>query len=184
MTATSTGPEAQSAPAGLARRFAALAYELLLLVAIVFATGFLLLPLVTPRRAGSAATALTVPALPERVALFCLLFATMAAYFVWCWSDGRRTLPMKTWRLRLVLPDGRSVPARIALARYLATWIGPALALGAYAALQRHGIGAHAAWLVAFNFLWAFVDPQRQFLHDRIAGTRIVAAGPPPIGRR
>jgi len=31
-------------------------------------------------------------------------------------------------------------------------------------------------WLVVagFNFLWAAVDPDRQFLHDRIAGTRIV----------
>jgi hypothetical protein len=27
---------------------------------------------------------------------------------------------------------------------------------------------------VAFNFLWAFVDRDRQFLHDRIAATRIV----------
>ena len=23
------------------------------------------------------------------------------------------------------------------------------------------------------NFLWAIVDPARQFLHDRIAGTRV-----------
>ena len=28
------------------------------------------------------------------------LFAVLAAYFVWCWSNGRRTLAMKTWRLR------------------------------------------------------------------------------------
>ena len=183
MTATSIGPEALSRPAGLGRRVAALLYELLLLVAIVFAAGFLLLPLVTPGRAGAAA-ALTVPALPERVALFCLLFGIMAAYFVWCWSNGRRTLPMKTWRLRLVLTDGHPVPVKVALARYLATWIGPVLALGAYAVLQPYGFGAHAAWLVAFNFLCAFVDPERQFLHDRIAGTRIIVAGPSPIVRR
>jgi uncharacterized RDD family membrane protein YckC len=159
--------------AGLARRAAAVAYELLLLVAVIFIAGFLLLPLVTPGHAGSAQE-LIVPPLPQRVALFCLLFAIMAAYFVWSWSDGRRTLPMKTWRLRLTLADGQPVPPKAALLRYLAAWIGPVLAIAAYAGLARLGLGAHAAWFVAFNFLWAFVDRERQFLHDRIAGTRLV----------
>jgi len=69
--------------------------------------------------------------------------------------------------------DGGVVLPRMALLRYLATWIGPGLAVGAYAAVTRWGFGAHAAWLVAFNFLWAFVDRDRLFLHDRIARTRI-----------
>jgi uncharacterized RDD family membrane protein YckC len=157
-------------PASLARRFAALAYELLLLAAVVLITGFVALPLVTPGQTGG----LTVPGLPQRVFLFCLVFAILAAYFTWTWSGGRRTLPMKTWRLALVLGGGASVPPRSALLRYLATWIGPALAVVAYGALHPLGLGAHAAWLVAFNFLWALVDPGRHFLHDRIAGTRIV----------
>ena len=92
-------------------------------------------------------------------------------------SGSSTKLAMKTWRLRLALADGSStLPARTALARYLAAWIGPVLALAAYAGLHRHGLGAHATWLVAFNFLWALVDPARQFLHDRVAGTRIVDA--------
>jgi uncharacterized RDD family membrane protein YckC len=157
-------------PASLARRFAALAYELLLLAAVILITGFVALPLVTPGQAGG----LTVPGLPQRVFLFCLVFAVLAAYFTWTWSGGRRTLPMKTWRLALVLANGAPVPPRSALMRYLATWIGPALALAAYGALDPLGLSAHAAWLVAFNFVWAFVDPGRQFLHDRVAGTRIV----------
>ena len=72
------------------------------------------------------------------------------------------------------MAPGALVAPRLALLRYLAAWIGPALAVAAYAALARYGWGAHAAWLVALNFLWALVDPDRQFLHDRIAGTRIV----------
>ena len=159
--------------ASLLRRAAALAYELLLLVAVVFAANFALLPLITPGRAGRP-DELVVPALPERVALFWLLFAVLAAYFVWFWSNGRRTLAMKTWHLRLVTVSGSVVTPKTALLRYLACWIGPALALGAYMALHRVGLGAHGAWLVAFNFLWAFVDRDRQFLHDRLAGTRIV----------
>lgn len=159
--------------AGLPRRLGALLYELLLLVAIVFVAGFVALPLISPARSHSV-DALTVPALTERVALFCLLFAIAAWYFVWSWTGGRRTLPMKTWRLRLTLANGHPLPAKVALLRYLAIWIGPGLALGAYAVLNRYGLGAHALWLVAFNFLWALVDRDRQFLHDRIAGTRIV----------
>jgi uncharacterized RDD family membrane protein YckC len=162
-----------ASPASLARRFAGLAYELLLLAALVLISGFVALPLVTPGQTGG----LTVPALPQRVFLFCLVFAILAGYFTWTWSGGRRTLPMKTWRLALVLANGAPVPPRSALMRYLATWIGPAAAVAAYGALQPLGLGAHAAWLVCFNFLWAFVDPGRQFLHDRIAGTRIVTEG-------
>ncbi len=155
--------------ASLRRRFAALVYESLLLVAVVFAANFALLPLVTPRHGKD----LVVPALAERVALFWLLFAILAGYFVWSWSRGRRTLAMKTWRLRLVDRVGQPLAPRTALLRYLAAWIGPALAVAAYAALSPIGLGAHAAWLVAFNFLWAFVDRDRLFLHDRIAGTVI-----------
>ena len=169
MSDAAAAPQPPS-PASLARRFAALAYELLLLAAVVLITGFVALPLVTPGQAGG----LTVPGLPQRVFLFCLVFSILAAYFTWTWSGGRRTLPMKTWRLALLLADGAPVPPRSALLRYLATWIGPALAVAAFGALHPLGLGAHAAWLVGFNFLWAFVDPGRQFLHDRIAGTRIV----------
>ena len=159
-----------SVGAPLLRRFAALIYEGLLVVAIVFATNFAMLPFVTPHRGTSEA--LIVPALPERLALFWIVFAVLAAYFVWCWSNGRRTLAMKTWRLVLT-HDGGNLAPKTALLRYLACWIGPALAIALYFVLARYGLGAHAVWLVAFNFLWGFVDRDRQFLHDRIAGTRL-----------
>lgn len=172
-------PLSAAAPplAGIARRMGGVLYEALLLVAIVFVASFIALPLITPGRAGDAA-ALAIPDVAHRVMLFCLLFATVAGYFVWSWTGGHRTLPMKTWRLGLTLADGAPVPARTALLRYLCACIGPALALLAYGALRPYGLGAQAVWLFAFNFLWAFVDPQRQFLHDRIAGTRIVTRTP------
>jgi uncharacterized RDD family membrane protein YckC len=179
-----TAPPAASAPilplASRGRRFAALTYEALLLTAIIFIAGFVALPLVTPGHAG-AANALAIPDLPQRVALFCMLFGVLAWYSVGSWSGGRRTLPMKTWRLQFAMADGGPVPRKSALLRFLATWIGPVLAVLAFALLRPAGLGAQAAWLIAFNFLWAFVDPQRQFLHDRIAGTRIVQAPPGTI---
>jgi uncharacterized RDD family membrane protein YckC len=157
--------------AGLARRLAALLYEALLVTAIVFVLGFAMLPFITPRAAGAE---LVVPPLPARVALFCVVFAVLAAYFAWSWSDGRRTLAQKSWRLSLLTREGAHPGSRTALARYLAGWIGPALAVLAYLALHARGLSAHAAWLVGFNFFFALVDRDRQFLHDRIAGTRVI----------
>ena len=158
--------------APLPRRLAALAYEFLLYAALVLVVGFLTIPLSRP--AAPDGSALRVPDLPARVLSFALVFGAGAAYYVASWSGGRRTLPMKTWGLRLVSVGGGAVGPRRALVRYLAAWVGPALALAVFIALRPWGQGAHALWLVAFNFLWAFVDPDRRFLHDRLAGTRIV----------
>jgi uncharacterized RDD family membrane protein YckC len=81
---------------------------------------------------------------------------------------------MKTWRLALVDASGAPVSPRRALVRYAAAWIGPALAVAVYALLAPHGLGALAWPVLALNWLAAFVDPDRRFLHDRVAGTRLV----------
>ena len=75
-------------------------------------------------------------------------------YFVWQWTHGGQTLAMKTWRLKLVTRDGAPFTVARAFGRFVAALLGSGL-LGA-------------------GFLWAFFDPERQFLHDRLAGTRIV----------
>lgn len=162
-----------AARAGVARRLAALAYETLLVTALVLMLGFAMLPLVSPHASSNGAR-LSTPALPARVGLFFVVFGVLAAYFTWSWSGGRATLAQKTWRLRVADRGGAPVSRRVALARYLAAWIGPAIAVVAYLLLHPRGLGAHAAWLVGLNFLWAAIDRDRQFLHDRIAGTRVV----------
>ena len=165
-------PRPPEVDAPLARRVAALAYELLLYAALVLVVGFLTIPLLPSAPPG--APGLRALDLPARALSFALVFAAGAIYYVMSWTGGRRTLPMKTWHLHVVRVDGRNIDRRTALIRYLAAWIGPALALGLYVALRPFGLGAHALWLVALNFLWALVDPARRFLHDRVAGTRIV----------
>jgi uncharacterized RDD family membrane protein YckC len=175
---TETAPAAPARPprAGLLPRLGAASYEALLVAALVFVTGFLMLPLVSPGQAARGAP-LTVPSLPSRVALFCALFAMLALYFVWSWTGGRRTLPMKTWHLRIAATRGGAPTRKSALLRYLAAWIGPVLALVGYAVLRDTGHAGLAAWLLVVNFAWAAADPDRQFLHDRIAGTRVVTDG-------
>lgn len=79
----------------------------------------------------------------------------LMAYFVWCWLNGGQTLPMKTWKLRVVNADGRPLRPLQAVFRYSLAW--PSMLF--------FGIG----------IIWAFFDRDRQFLHDRIAGTRIVS---------
>ena len=80
----------------------------------------------------------------------------LMVYFVWFWLNGGQTLPMKTWKLRLAGADGRRPRPLQALLRYLAAW--PSILL------------------CGFGLFWALFDKDRQFLHDRIAGTCIVFA--------
>jgi uncharacterized RDD family membrane protein YckC len=157
--------------ASLPRRLAAALYELLLLTALVFIAGFVLLPLISPSHVGDP---LAVPSLPARTALFCALFAIVAVYCVFGWTGGRRTLPQKTWHLRLIDAGGSSLDYRRAFVRYLAGWIGPAVALVVFVALRPYRLGGVAVVPLALSYLAALVDPERLFLHDRVAGTRLV----------
>ncbi|MBL0144075.1 MAG: RDD family protein [Betaproteobacteria bacterium] len=77
----------------------------------------------------------------------------VGAYLVWFWTRGGQTLAMKTWRIRLESADGGRVDAARATCRYLLAVVGAA-ALGA-------------------GYFWALIDRDEQFLHDRIAGTRL-----------
>jgi uncharacterized RDD family membrane protein YckC len=52
--------------------------------------------------------------------------------------------------------------------------MGPAAAIAAYAALRPAAAGRYAALLLLVNYAWALIDTDRQFLHDRIAGTQVV----------
>jgi len=82
------------------------------------------------------------------------LFLVLGAYFITCWSRGGRTLPTQTWKMRLVRSDNLPIGIGRAALRYALAWLS----------LLLFGVG----------FFWAFFDRDRQFLHDRLAGTRIV----------
>lgn len=156
----------------MGRRYAALGYEALLLAAVVLIAGFLTLPATPAGTAGS----LALPPLPARVFSFCLVFAIAGLYFIWFWTGGRRTLPMKTWCIALVRANGQPVDAKAAVVRYLAAWIGPLVALATYTLLHPLNLGTYAVWALAIAYAWPIVDPDRQFLHDRVARTRIIMA--------
>jgi uncharacterized RDD family membrane protein YckC len=156
-------------PAGLWRRFGAFVHESLFLVAYLFITG-----LIFASFSGESMSTgkLQILAGPVAVLQQIYLFVSIGVYFIYFWIKGRRTLAFKTWHLRLIDADGGEVSLKQAVVRYLATWIGPVSGLAMFMAL---GTRASAWWIFAVfaNFLWAFADPTRQFLHDRIAGTSV-----------
>ncbi len=84
------------------------------------------------------------------------ILAIFASYFLWCWLRGGQTLAMKTWRVKVVLKDGhRRITPGAALLRFLAALV-----------LVPTGISIFS---VAF-------DRDRQFLHDRLAGSLLLPA--------
>jgi uncharacterized RDD family membrane protein YckC len=138
----SAGPP--RAPA-LARRLASALYELLLVLALAFIATFPFLAFMGDATLGW-----------RRHLLQAWILVVVGAYFVAFWTRSGQTLPMKTWRIRLVRHDGAPVGTGRAIHRYLLAVLG----------LAALGLG----------FLWALFDRERQFLHDRLAGTALIDA--------
>ena len=158
--------------ASLLRRWGALLYEGLLLTALLLIAGFAMLPLVgSPPAGGHSADRLYLLPMASRAFLFVFYVVVLGIYCLVFWTGGRRSLAMKTWDLTIRTAAGGSLESRDAIKRYLAAWIGPASGLVAYATLGRWGL---LAGLI--NYYWAWLDPGSRFLHDRIAGTRIIRA--------
>ena len=148
----------------LRRRLMCMVYESFLLLAVIFIAGGMFDILTNSRDARILHH--------TRQAL---LFVVIGAYFIVFWHKSGQTLAMKTWRIKLVAADGSKPPLLRLVLRYLLCWLWflPALGLSALLHLPMR----HSSALVAAGFvLWAllaFTDPQRRFLHDRLAGTRL-----------
>ena len=82
------------------------------------------------------------------------LLVVMGYYFIWFWTHGGQTLAMQTWKMRVVTTEYKKLDERKAMIRYLLAVTGT-LFLGA-------------------GFLWALIDPEHLYLHDRLTGTRLI----------
>jgi uncharacterized RDD family membrane protein YckC len=133
--------------AGFARRFAALAYDALLLIGI--------LVLFT----GAAMLIARQAIVPENVGIWAYLYRAVllgiwSAYFLVNWTRSGQTLGMRAWRLRAVTDAGRPLPLQAALLRL------PLSVL---------------AWMpLALGVLWLYLDSEHAALHDRLSHTRVV----------
>lgn len=90
----------------------------------------------------------------KRYALQLFLWISIGLYFVWCWQKNGQTLAMQTWRLTLVNQNNQILSLNLAMARYLFATMS----------LLAFGLG----------FLWAIVDRDRLFLHDRLLKNQII----------
>jgi len=103
-------------------------------------------------------------------------FLVLGLYFIWMWRRGQ-TLAMKTWRIQIVDTDGRKISRKTALKRYLTSWIWFIPPLAASSALGLPPVQLTfltLGWITVWGLLSRF-HPQRQFWHDALAGTRLIA---------
>lgn len=166
---SATGPNA-----GLLRRLAALLYDLLLVIALVFVVSFAMLPLT-----GGEAI-LTSTQGPVGHLYHGVLTLTAFTYFGWCWTRGGQTLGMKAWQIRLEAADGGRLNWAGALIRFTlgaaVSWmaaVGGWYLLDRGGTLQTAGACAMLAPLVV-NFAWIPFDSAGRSLLDLAGRTRVV----------
>lgn len=107
------------------------------------------------------------------------LFVVMGYYFTWFWTHGGQTLAMQTWKMRVVTVEGGGLTKKKAIMRYLCTFIGVASFvvidyLMPFEFVTKLHLVLMSFLFFGFGFIWALFDRDHQFLHDRLAGTRIV----------
>ncbi|MGE0310475.1 MAG: RDD family protein [Lautropia sp.] len=142
------------------RRSMAAVYEGVILFGVVFFFGYAFSALTTFKGAEGVL----------RSVFQAYLFVVLGAYFTWFWSDGRRTLPMKTMAVTLVTGRGNAPVSKLRAAwRYA---IASLLFWGIVGAVWKASIWWLLLW--PLPFLWSVADPQRRTLYDVLAGTRLV----------
>ena len=152
---------------GILRRLAALPYEGLILLALGLIATF---PVAGLR-------GMTLSGIPHLI-LQTYLFAVMATYFMWLWCHGGQTLAMKTWRFRVETQGGARLSIKRAALRLISALLfyGPACVGIVLLFFPKRVHFLLTMWLfvpMLATIWWAKFDSDRQFLHDRLAGTRL-----------
>jgi len=153
---------------GLWRRMACWLYEGMLLFGVVFITGYLFSTLSQTRHA-----------LDNRHVQQAFLFLVLGIYFTWFWSRGQ-TLAMKTWNIRVVDSLGQPLTQARALARYVLSWLWflpPLLLTGLLGISGLEAVVIVLGWVLVWALLSRF-HALGQFVHDALAGTRLVSSEP------
>ena len=130
---------------GLPRRLASIMYEALLRL------GVLALAFMVPHLLLGLVWQRQIPG----VLSWLHVFVVLGAYFLWFWLHGGQTLAMQTWKIRL--ENARSAEPL--------SWQQAAL---------RYALAWFSLLFFGCGLVWAFFDRDKQFLHDRLAGTRLV----------
>ena len=141
--------------AGLSRRLAAIAYDLLLCIALLMVTT-LLYKLASMAIFGEARLRQLsdAGALDGDPLLSTLLVFVLFGFFATFWTRAGQTLGMQVWGIRVQNPDGSAISVWQALLRFVI---------------------AIASWLcLGLGFIWVVVDRQKRSWHDIYSASQIV----------
>ncbi|WP_036137435.1 RDD family protein [Luteibacter sp. 9135] len=158
------------APASAWRRFAAIVYDALAVVAIVMVVGLLAQMATGGQLFDAHGHLLTWWYQP-------LQGVAVGAYFLLSWVRGGQTLGMRPWRIRVTDARGDAVGWRRGLVRLAVAALPLALVLIFPLTSLRAALWAPlVGW--AILLLPALVDRRRRALHDMAAGTEIRPLAP------
>lgn len=155
VTDAGAGPVAEALlpSAGLWRRLAALLYDAFLVAAIWMAFGFLLQFIVGPDTSQLVdGRVQTDPVLD--VIVFLVEVGSAAGFYLWFWTHTGQTLGMIAWRIKAVSRAGGLMSVQQGVLRWGLAW--------------------PAFFLLGGGYLWRYVDANRDALHDKLSGTRVV----------
>lgn len=130
--------------AGLMRRFGAILYDSLLVLALLFLATIPFIAIRGGEPVGASDN------LAYQFTLACVIYV----FFTGFWSHTGQTLGMKTWGLRVETAAGRIPSFRAATVRFLAAIVSW-LPLG-------------------LGFLWQVWDSEQKTWHDRLSKTQLV----------
>lgn len=90
----------------------------------------------------------------ERLALQVLLWVITGVYLIACWVKTGQTLASQAWKIQILNDDNALLRPRKALIRYILATV--------------------SLILLGLGFLWAIIDKEHLFLHDRLIKTKII----------
>jgi uncharacterized RDD family membrane protein YckC len=174
---TSVNPDGKAlarAPASLFRRLAALVYDGLLLLAVLFLGTLVLLPFtggesITPQESG-----------PWEYAYRAWVALLTFGFFGVSWTRRGQTLGMMSWKIRLLKDDGSLPGWRDAGIRFVTGGLMVICAVLGLFSLARPQESLLGYWAIALllpaaaNYLWMARDPASRSLQDRMTGCRTV----------
>lgn len=150
------------------RRFACMMYEGVLLFGVVFLADYLFDTLTQSNHA-----------LELRNTRQLIVFVAIGIYFISSWHLKGQTLPMKTWHIKVVNQDGSKPSFGRLVWRYMLIWPVPLLGLLIVQTIAIKTGYISTTILAVFApfllFIWTWFDKDGQFLHDRVAKTKLIS---------
>jgi len=133
-------------PASLFKRLAVIGYDGLLLIAILFISTALTLPL----NDGEAITN-QHPYFPFLVIYW---FFISFIFYGWFWTHGGQTLGMKTWNLELISANNKKITWKQAFVRFCCAIL--------------------SVLLFGLGFFWSLFNEKKSTLHDIVSNTVLI----------